>query len=150
MPYRNLSLVVSVGTGTTIFRKLQLPAIPKIALDIRKVRVVVSDTGDSGNPLSDLIWGLFHHTEKADLGAAGSPALWQFDAGWLFGSMSRVQYDEIVFPAGAMPVAGPQLFGISNGTTDTQRFVLQVFYEQRKVSVLEWTLLKARTSFEKN
>lgn len=138
------------ASAASTFQTLQMPSIPEIALDIRKVLVAVSDVGNIGDPLGDAIWVLTHNTAALDIASASSPTFWDTSGSWLRGSLSNQTMFEMEFAAGQMPVAGSQLFGLSNGAGITLRVMVQIFFEQRKVSLLQWTLLKSRTSYEED
>lgn len=45
-------------------------------------------------------------------------------------------------------IAGPQLFSVHNGESSLARdFSVTIYYETRRMSVVDWTLLHRRTSF---
>jgi len=138
------------ASAASAFRPLQLPAIPEIALDIRAVHVSVSDVANSGVPLADAIWVITHNTGAPDIASAASPTFWDTPGSWLRGALSNETNYIKEFASGEMPVAGEQLFGLSNGSGITLRVMVQIFFEQRRVSLLDWTLLKSRTSFEED
>jgi len=49
-----------------------------------------------------------------------------------------------------MPLAGDQRFLVGNNAGFTIRFSVSIYYEQRKIGLGAWTLLKSRTSHEQD
>ena len=148
--WQHLHFTTASGVGT--FQKLQLPAIPQIAHRIRRVHVDLHD-GQAPN-VGNIQWGFSHFVGAVDLPSALSTFLRNVQALWLGGSIQEGgngEHREFSFTADEdVKVAGPQSVGLSNGSGTTIHVMFTVAYEDVRVTELEWTLLKSRTSFEED
>jgi len=147
MPLLQMYQSVSPGSGTTIFRKLQLPAIPLVALSIRQVHVWTVDTATD-----NFGWALSHRTDHVDLASAsfGDGGFFDTSGFWLMGGWASGGESLHVskFALREFLVAGPQTCAVANASGNTKRIGFNIFYEHVAVNLLSWTLLKSRTSFE--
>lgn len=146
---------IAFGSASAAVTQLAIPmpAIPKIALDVRIVKVMVSDFG------FNTAYAVSHSTSE-DPVQSGDPGFLQdvrdpwilgyAPAGSSSGGAGGWSYDITYFEPRDMPVAGPQRFLVGNNAGFTVRFSVSIYYEQRNISLPDWTLLKSRTSHEQD
>jgi len=142
-------IALAVANATTVWPIIDIPAIPGIAHLVRRIRVGATQTVDG-----DLGWALSHFLEQEVLASAGFPSFWNIGALWLrggFHSLGGGDVQDIRFDAADnVMLAGPQAVGWANGSGVTRQVFLEIGYEDRRMPIPDWTLLKARTSFEED